>query len=69
MRFLPLTSNPAPFLKKDKKLLDKMIGSIYKTISEAEDSLRIYILCEACVKSIVIIGRGEVSSDRDVYIL
>jgi len=46
-----------------------MKNRIYKAVCEAEDSVRIYILCEACVKSIVIIGRGEVSSDRDVYIL
>ena len=58
-----------PHLKKIKKLLDKMIGSIYKTVSEDEDSVRIYTLCAGCVKDIVVIGRGEVSEDKDVYII
>jgi CRISPR-associated protein Cas2 len=53
----------------DKKLLDKMIGSIYKTVSEDEDSVRIYTLCAGCVKDIAVIGYGEVSEDKDVYII
>jgi len=46
-----------------------MIGSIYKTVSEDEDSVRIYTLCAGCVKDIAVIGYGEVSEDKDVYII
>jgi CRISPR-associated protein Cas2 len=53
----------------DKKLLDKMIRSIYETVSEDEDSVRIYTLCAGCVKDIAVIGCGEVSEDKDVYII
>ncbi len=53
----------------DKKLLDKMVGRIYKTVSEDEDSVRIYALCAGCVKDIAVIGYGEVSRDKDVYII
>lgn len=53
----------------DKKLLDRMKKRIYEAVSEDEDSVRIYILCAGCLKDVALIGRGEVSKDKDVYII
>jgi CRISPR-associated protein Cas2 len=53
----------------ERELLDKMIARIEDIISEDEDSVRIYSLCGACEKSIKIIGTGEVTEDKDVYIV
>lgn len=51
------------------ELLERMIVRLKKVISEKEDSIRIYRLCAECKKEIDILGRGEVSEDKDVYIL
>jgi CRISPR-associated protein Cas2 len=53
----------------DGNLLDEMIARIQKTVDQDEDSVRIYALCAACERVIRIIGTGEVTKDRDVYIL
>lgn len=52
----------------DDKLLEKMTQKISKIISE-KDSVRIYALCGKCDKLVKILGKGEVSKDKDVYIL
>ncbi|MBI5674986.1 MAG: CRISPR-associated endonuclease Cas2 [Nitrospirae bacterium] len=52
----------------DDKLLEKMTQKISKIISD-EDSVRIYTLCGKCDKFVKIFGKGEVSKDKDVYIL
>ncbi len=36
---------------------------------EEEGSLRIYVICRACEKTIEVLGHGEVMQDKDVYIL
>ena len=53
----------------DGNLLDEMIARIEKTVDQDEDSVRVYALCAACERVIRIIGTGEVTKDRDVYIL
>ncbi|MCL0062230.1 CRISPR-associated endonuclease Cas2 [Thermodesulfovibrionales bacterium] len=52
----------------DGKLLEKMIKRIEKIINN-EDSVRIYPLCAKCNKTVRILGSGEVSKDKDVYII
>ncbi|MCL0066854.1 CRISPR-associated endonuclease Cas2 [Thermodesulfovibrionales bacterium] len=52
----------------DGKLLEKMIKRIEKIIDN-EDSVRIYPLCAKCNKTVRILGSGEVSKDKDVYII
>lgn len=52
----------------DDKLLEKMTQKISKLISD-KDSVRIYALCGKCDKLVKILGTGEVSKDKDVYIL
>jgi len=41
---------------------------LIKILSD-EDSVRIYGLCAGCEKLIRVIGTGEVSRDKEVYIL
>jgi CRISPR-associated protein Cas2 len=53
----------------DGNLLDAMIARIEKTIDQKEDSVRIYTICSSCERVIRIIGTGEVTKDKDVYIL
>lgn len=53
----------------EPELLDKMIEQIEDIISEKEDSVRIYSLCGTCEKTVKIIGTGELTEDKDVYIL
>jgi CRISPR-associated protein Cas2 len=52
----------------DEKMLDKMITRLNKIISD-EDSVRIYALCSKCKGIIKVLGRGEITKDREVYIL
>ncbi|MBU1615858.1 CRISPR-associated endonuclease Cas2 [bacterium] len=51
------------------ELLEKMVARLKEFVSEKEDSIRIYRLCAECKKEIDILGCGEVSEDKDVYIL
>ena len=53
----------------DQDLLDQLVHKITAIIDEKEDSVRIYALCASCVDHIQIFGQGEVSEDKDVYIL
>ncbi len=53
----------------DDVLLARMMSRLEKVAKEDEDSIRIYCLCGNCEKVIRIIGRGEVTKDRDVFIL
>jgi CRISPR-associated protein Cas2 len=38
-------------------------------IDKEKDSIRIYIICENCLKKIDIIGIGEITRDLDFYII
>lgn len=53
----------------DTGLLDKLVAGMEKIISPDEDSVRVYALCAGCERGIVIMGTGEVTRDKDVYIL
>jgi CRISPR/Cas system-associated endoribonuclease Cas2 len=57
------------YILQDKKMLDNIMERIYSAGSEDEDSVRLYVLCGHCIGSVVIVGKGEVSRDRDVYII
>lgn len=43
--------------KLDKRDLSQMIEEATKYIDPAEDSLRVYYLCEACVSNLEVYGR------------
>ena len=53
----------------NSELLDKMTKRLKRIVNEEEDSVRVYSLCGSCEKAIQIFGQGEVSEDKDVYII
>jgi len=50
-------------------ILKEMKKRIAGVIETKEDSIRIYYLCDACQKKIVVEGVGRVSEDRDLYVV
>ena len=44
----------------DAKTLEKII-TLLKPFAEGNDSIRLYQLCDACVKKVVLLGRGELT--------
>lgn len=47
----------------------KKLNQVLKEVKLGkEDSIRLYQLCEACLKKVTIWGSGEVTRDRDYYI-
>lgn len=52
----------------DNKLLEKMTAKLSMIISD-EDSLRIYALCAKCEGVAKVLGKGEVTKDKNVFIL
>ena len=44
----------------DAKTLDKLIVMLSPLIEES-DSIRVYQICEACLKKMVLLGSGEVT--------
>jgi CRISPR-associated protein Cas2 len=53
----------------NEKLLSKMLFEIEQVIDKEKDSIRIYRLCNGCIKEIKICGKGEPTTDPDVYII
>lgn len=49
----------------NKKLFDRAIKEILPFIDEEVDSLRVYWLCERCVKEIKVYGIREVSKEEE----
>ncbi len=53
----------------DQKLFDKLLQRVNSVINDEEDSVRIYPMCATCETGIMILGKGQVLADKDVYIL
>jgi CRISPR-associated protein Cas2 len=53
----------------DTVMLEGLVEKIGLVIDENDDSVRIYPLCAGCERTIKVIGQGEVTADKDVYIL
>lgn len=51
------------------KILDNMQNKLSSVIDDVNDKIRIYRLCNGCVKSVQILGNGEMTEDKDVYIV
>ena len=49
--------------------LDKLHVMLKKIVLDKDDSIRVYRLCESCKKDITLYGRGEVTEDKDYYIM
>jgi CRISPR-associated protein Cas2 len=52
----------------DEKGLDKLVG-ILKDFPECSDSIRIYHICEGCLKKAIILGRGEFEKEASFHIV
>lgn len=53
----------------DDRLFGRMLERIAQTIVEAEDRVRVYMVCEGCRKEVKILGQGVLTEDPDVYIV
>jgi CRISPR-associated protein Cas2 len=49
--------------------LERLRGRVEKHLNQAEDSLRIYPLCAACLPRVEVLGWGVVSQDPEVIII
>jgi len=55
--------------KIDNNQIKEIIQKLSEIIEKEKDSIRIYRICEGCLKEITIIGSGEVTKDLDFYII
>ena len=46
-----------------------MLERITKETDETEDRVRVYQLCEGCIKTVKIFGEGVLTEDPEVYIV
>ena len=53
----------------DTLQFDKMVEKIGGIVDGEDDSVRVYSLCANCENSVKIIGTGELTENRDVYII
>ena len=53
----------------DEGLLQELTDRLTQIMVEEEDKIRIYGLCAKCERQIAVLGCGEVTRDKDVYIL
>lgn len=53
----------------DAKALARLQKRLARCLAPAEDSLRFYPLCAACVTKIIILGQGAVTQDPEVIII
>lgn len=47
----------------------ELMNRLSRIVVEEEDKIRVYALCANCEGRIAVLGRGEVTKDKDVYIL
>ena len=52
----------------DEKTLDKIIASL-KPFAEGNDSIRFYPICGACLKNVVLLGRGELTEEPTFHLV
>lgn len=53
----------------EEKLLEEMINTLEAHIDHKEDSIRFYVLCKGCVRSVKMLGKGVLTEDKDVFII
>ena len=52
----------------DTKTLEKII-TMLKPFAEGNDSIRVYQICETCLKKAVLLGRGEFTEAPEFYVV
>jgi CRISPR-associated protein Cas2 len=53
----------------DAERLVQMRAMIRKTVKARHDHVRIYTLCKACLKKTEIIGRHEITVEKEIYVV
>ena len=53
----------------DDQSHQELMNRLVKIVVEEEDKIRVYALCAKCEGRIAVLGRGEVTKDKEVYIL
>jgi len=53
----------------DSEQLAVMERRLMRVLNGEEDTIRIYLLCEGCVKRIRVFGKGDVTKDQEVYVV
>ena len=53
----------------DKDKLQEVKNMIKKVIKPRLDHVRFYLLCAACRKKIIIFGRHEITTEKDIFIV
>ncbi len=54
-------------LERDK--IKRMTETVNKLINKEEDSVRIYQLCDTCLRKIQVHGTGQVAKDEEMFII
>lgn len=53
----------------EEEIIKKIISELKHVIKEDEDSIRVYSLCNSCVKKAIVFGVGEVTKEVEVYVV
>lgn len=53
----------------EEEYLTEMVDTLKTHIDHKEDTIRLYILCKGCITSVKVLGKGELTEDKDVFII
>ncbi|MDZ7391313.1 MAG: CRISPR-associated endonuclease Cas2 [candidate division KSB1 bacterium] len=53
----------------EQRHLERLKQRLHRVLKEDKDSVRIYGLCAQCAARVEILGTGELTRDREVYIV
>ncbi|MFZ3115007.1 MAG: CRISPR-associated endonuclease Cas2 [Syntrophales bacterium] len=53
----------------DNNARQELLQRLAKIIVADEDKIRVYALCARCEGGIAVLGSGEVTKDKDIYVL
>jgi len=49
--------------------LDRLRLRLLSIIKPSEDTIRFYYLCEGCKQKVIVLGKGTVTEDEEIYIV
>lgn len=53
----------------DDNAQQELLQRLARIVVEDEDKIRVYALCAKCEGRIAVLGCGEVTKDKDIYVL
>lgn len=53
----------------DSEQYERLRNRLSYVIKPAEDSVRFYYLCEDCKRKVIVLGKGTLTEDEEVYIV